>query len=446
MLCSHLVSLPTNSRLWVLRLELWGRDTNATWISNLLDLVGRTPHYAEGDEADEFESGIICEWIEMHQEQWSQIVASAAEVEISTLVERQVAAAGLTVGSIVQILRLGRITRVHINRHDGYIIIVDYPDGERADDENLGTVSEVVGMMVAAEEYLADVQASREVEDRADAVKRAVQQAVALFTVASCLVVGCLCCRFRRKTKKQLRREFQQSESRLQEALLDQKLKLEAAMRDMEYPKPWSMMAEDTSHDKDEGVRLPCSGKFEIGPGSDEYWDVLAQLRRKPDPKIQIQKNELSRHGMKDAWISKLERIQNPHLYTYFEIQNQRLAFARSKKKSEWVWHGTGSFEASNIYNDTQDGFMCVSRSTHLSSACAIAPRWFELRLAACAGCNLRPGASGGAAYTLRRNPATATYTPLTREPNQPTPRSAMMSGNSSMWSCCLARLSRSIG
>ena len=96
--------------------------------------------------------------------------------------------------------------------------------------------------------------------------------------------------------------------------------------------------------------------------------------------------NEFSTGGLADAWISKLERVQvrvsnpsaqqppeplsssatasaatrvltphpgpvclqNPHLFTYFDFQRQKLFYA--VKPSEWVWHGTGSFEAANIY------------------------------------------------------------------------------------------------
>ena len=55
---------------------------------------------------------------------------------------------------------------------------------------------------------------------------------------------------------------------------------------------------------------------------------------------------------MADAWITKLQRIQNLDLYTYFTFQEQRL---RGSAKVDG-WHGTGNFPAANIYNDRQDG------------------------------------------------------------------------------------------
>ena len=68
---------------------------------------------------------------------------------------------------------------------------------------------------------------------------------------------------------------------------------------------------------------------------------------------------------MHDAWITKLQRIQNPDLFTYYDSQKQRIGKTRNaidaksgEVKQVRGWHGTGGFPAENIYMDRQDGFM----------------------------------------------------------------------------------------
>ena len=79
--------------------------------------------------------------------------------------------------------------------------------------------------------------------------------------------------------------------------------------------------------------------------------------------------------GMHDAWITKLQRIQNTDLYTYNFYQEERMAKTMRKPQDGGQgfesfdelagtgkvkilegWHGTGGFPAANIYNDRQDG------------------------------------------------------------------------------------------
>jgi hypothetical protein len=79
--------------------------------------------------------------------------------------------------------------------------------------------------------------------------------------------------------------------------------------------------------------------------------------------------------GMHDAWITKLQRIQNTDLFTYNFYQEERMVKTMRKPKHAGQgfasfddvadtgdvkivegWHGTGSFSAANIYNDRQDG------------------------------------------------------------------------------------------
>ena len=99
---------------------------------------------------------------------------------------------------------------------------------------------------------------------------------------------------------------------------------------------------------------------------SAEYWEVHDQLRKTPtpnplpQPQIDTQGDDsVDRVGMQQAWISSLKRVQNPHLYTYFDFQRRRLANpARQTPEVRDGWHGTGTFDAANIYEDKQDGFM----------------------------------------------------------------------------------------
>lgn len=107
------------------------------------------------------------------------------------------------------------------------------------------------------------------------------------------------------------------------------------------------------------GSGEPIEGLFEVLPSGAEYWQIFEQLRAPT----------ASGNGqMTDAWLSKVYRIQNVGLYRYFEFHKQRLAAGpgtellartpRESLKEEVVWHGTKSFPAHNIWQDTQDGFM----------------------------------------------------------------------------------------
>ena len=84
-----------------------------------------------------------------------------------------------------------------------------------------------------------------------------------------------------------------------------------------------------------------------ILPSDEEYWNVHSILQGKSEK-------------MKDAWISKLWRIQNMHLWTLYSFHLGRLeSLLEEPEPNEiMVWHGTGVMDPSIIYNDTQDGFL----------------------------------------------------------------------------------------
>ena len=80
----------------------------------------------------------------------------------------------------------------------------------------------------------------------------------------------------------------------------------------------------------------------EIDPTSDEYWTVHKQLQE----------------SMKDAWISKLWRVQNESLWTFYSFHKDKLTMNGIQHAERSVWHGTSSLDPGVIFNDTQDGFM----------------------------------------------------------------------------------------
>jgi hypothetical protein len=80
----------------------------------------------------------------------------------------------------------------------------------------------------------------------------------------------------------------------------------------------------------------------DVGPNSDEYWEVATKLRE----------------TMPDSHISQLWRVQNTALWSYYSFHKHRLALNGINTNELAVWHGTSKVDPNVIYNDTQDGFM----------------------------------------------------------------------------------------
>jgi ABC-type branched-subunit amino acid transport system substrate-binding protein len=80
----------------------------------------------------------------------------------------------------------------------------------------------------------------------------------------------------------------------------------------------------------------------EVQPHEEQYSKVLEKLRQ----------------GMNDANISKLWRVQNISLWTYYSFHKLRLTINDIDHNEKDVWHGTSDIDPAVIYNDTQDGFM----------------------------------------------------------------------------------------
>ncbi|KAI2502805.1 hypothetical protein MHU86_11629 [Fragilaria crotonensis] len=80
----------------------------------------------------------------------------------------------------------------------------------------------------------------------------------------------------------------------------------------------------------------------EVAPDDPQYWAVCNRLQE----------------DMSDAHISKLWRIQNNSLWTYYSFHRDRLEMNGVDHNETSVWHGTSSVDPSVIYNDRQDGFM----------------------------------------------------------------------------------------
>jgi hypothetical protein len=109
---------------------------------------------------------------------------------------------------------------------------------------------------------------------------------------------------------------------------------LELEKLNMHWPEDWEMDPENvaTIDDDTDGKRtvvLPRDGLVPVPENTAEYWDVYDRLTRPPDPRlVQVgpKTGEPSdSRGLHDAWITKLERIQNADLYTYFIGQEARL-------------------------------------------------------------------------------------------------------------------------
>lgn len=124
-----------------------------------------------------------------------------------------------------------------------------------------------------------------------------------------------------------------------------------------EYPLAWRLQT---------STRQPVEGLVEVEPDTWEFWSILEKLRQVPDPALA---RGNSSQGLNDAWITKLERVQNPDLYAYHHFQRERAGktfvtnanTSKIKKASNSeteAWHGTSGFDALNICNDKQNGFM----------------------------------------------------------------------------------------
>jgi hypothetical protein len=236
------------------------------------------------------------------------------------------------------------------------------------------------------------VKAARKVEQRLADEERDHQ--VAVYTtvgvsvgVFGCMVVFCVY-GYRRRSKKRSEtkraRAAQRAEETMADALKAQAKSHELEKLNMDYPKEWVMDPTEKILKGPDGtqhtVQLPKDDQVDVPQTSPEYWDVVDQLRKPPDPSVaQVDpKTNLSSDliGMHDAWITQLRRIQNPSLYTYYSQQKDRLkksngpnqdgvqdlrserAFTQDGNIREVNgWHGTGTFDAANIYTDKQDGF-----------------------------------------------------------------------------------------
>ena len=78
----------------------------------------------------------------------------------------------------------------------------------------------------------------------------------------------------------------------------------------MAYPALWDRDPRTVTADSPQGT--PVDGLVEVHHDSKEYWDVVDQLRADPEPSHATGSSQ--RRGMHDAWITKLQRIQNPDL------------------------------------------------------------------------------------------------------------------------------------
>ena len=158
----------------------------------------------------------------------------------------------------------------------------------------------------------------------------------------------------------------------------DQAKAMELKKLEMKFPDEWEMEPSQNGSAlqrtiSSKQVMVPKEGLFEVPHDSPEYWDFVENFFwKKPDPqnarkcpKTGIMSDT---KGLHDAWVTKLQRIQNSDLYTYYDSQLTRVGrnSAATDPKTGQVretmgWHGTGGFPAENIYNDRQDGCASVT-------------------------------------------------------------------------------------
>jgi hypothetical protein len=79
-----------------------------------------------------------------------------------------------------------------------------------------------------------------------------------------------------------------------------------------------------------------------VPPEDGEYWTIDARLKA----------------TMPDAHISKLWRVQNTSLWTYYSFHRDRLTMHNISHNERSVWHGTSTLDPAVIYDDQLDGFM----------------------------------------------------------------------------------------
>ena len=182
------------------------------------------------------------------------------------------------------------------------------------------------------------------------------------------LIVGTCCATFWKrkhsKWKNAHRRELAQKEAErtMETALAAQKDALELKKQGLIYPTTWKSSDDLTRTITIDGEKkpMPAEGLIPVSQKEKEYWDVYDELTRAPDPRFkQTNGQESDLRGMHDAWITKLERIQNIDLYANYDTMKDKLKRGNGVDSREVNgWHGTGNFDAANIYEDKQDGFM----------------------------------------------------------------------------------------
>lgn len=79
-----------------------------------------------------------------------------------------------------------------------------------------------------------------------------------------------------------------------------------------------------------------------VPPEDEQYWAVLEKLRE----------------TMPDGHISKLWRVQNSSLWSYYSFHKDRLESNDVPSNERRVWHGTSTLDPSVVYDDQFDGFM----------------------------------------------------------------------------------------
>uniref|UniRef100_A0A7S2I1X7 Poly [ADP-ribose] polymerase n=1 Tax=Helicotheca tamesis TaxID=374047 RepID=A0A7S2I1X7_9STRA len=341
--------------------RFFGNDTN--WMPDTPGYIGVVPYRNRDWEYDEFFRRLKEEQMRMGRDMMEELPDYAAETMVDSilalakalsLVPRQDRYDGKKV--------LEELKTVNFQGVSGHVSFS--PEGDRADPlysvvnmahkgKEWNYVGVVSSQSNSANYTLEDIcwaeigcQHSKAPSDKYPVPPtKLAAWAIAVMTIISVLVVA-LAVKYWRshQKKKQLKSSISEMQKKMDamknidSELLDLDKQVEDAKRRQaslilkradlqEMPLTWS--------DSDETL-------VEVTPEDDQYWSVQNKLKETMD----------------DAWISKIWRVQNTSLWTYYSFHKDRLTRIGIDHNERHVWHGTSSLDPSIIYNDQQDGFM----------------------------------------------------------------------------------------
>jgi ABC-type branched-subunit amino acid transport system substrate-binding protein len=165
-----------------------------------------------------------------------------------------------------------------------------------------------------------------------------------IFSIVSILVVVLYMLRRSYQKKKSLQASMSEIQKKIEamQKIDEELLSLDDRVEAARIRK--SQLFRKREHLQDKPETWSNSGKVlaEVLPDDDQYWKVAKELKL----------------SMSNAHISKLWRVENMSLWTYYSFHKDRLSMNGISHNEKNVWHGTSSTDPAVIYHDRQDGFM----------------------------------------------------------------------------------------